>query len=258
VFGNVVCFAELNRELGPDQPFYGLQSVGLDGSEPPLQSIEDMAELYIDEICSVQPCGPYVLSGACFGATVAYEMARQLLAAGEEVAFVGLLDPTRREANDRCGYQLFSARALRRATALKHLVSTRWHLYLREISQAKGKGRTEFLTRKLRSLAGLVTEPNRVKAVQRELNQIEVYRANVAALNRYERKPLTGKLRAVEIFHTARHSSSQWKILWSGSTVRHLMPGKDSGDLLTGSNVKTLAPLLAERLSQSLERKTAK
>ena len=83
-----------------EQPFYGLQSVGLDGAQPPLDTIELMAEPYLSEIRKIQARGPYALIGACFGATVAYEMTRQFLAAGEEVAFLGLLDPTPRGGKD--------------------------------------------------------------------------------------------------------------------------------------------------------------
>ena len=42
-----------------------------------------------------------LLLGPVFGATVAYEMTRQFLESGEEVAFLGFLDPTRREGNNR-------------------------------------------------------------------------------------------------------------------------------------------------------------
>lgn len=43
-------------------------------------------------IRGAQPSGPYRLVGHCFGGVIAYEMARQLLAAGEEVLFLGMLD----------------------------------------------------------------------------------------------------------------------------------------------------------------------
>ena len=36
VYGNVIGYAELAHALGPDQPLYGLQAVGLDGAEPPV------------------------------------------------------------------------------------------------------------------------------------------------------------------------------------------------------------------------------
>jgi aspartate racemase len=257
VFGNVVGFAELCRELGPGQPFYGLQSVGLDGSEPPLSSIEEMAVLYISEICAVQPHGPYTLLGACFGATVAYEMAHQFLDEGEEVAFLGLLDPTPREGNDLRDPRSARLRAIGRAAALASWVLGRLYLYEEEARHLSGSQRLRFLLRKFISLTGIVKNPNRLKAARRELIQLEVYRANLAALDRYQRKPLSGRLGAVEVFHTARLSRRtgkdplNWDILWKGSTARHLLPGKDSGDLLTGGNVKILAALLAQRLAES-------
>jgi amino acid adenylation domain-containing protein len=90
--GNVLIYRELAKHLGPDQPFYGLQSQGLDGSSPLLQTIEEMAALYVKEIRGVQPHGPYLLGGYCLGGAVAYEAAQQLHAEGEEVALLALLD----------------------------------------------------------------------------------------------------------------------------------------------------------------------
>jgi len=86
-WGNVLFYRELAQRLGPEQPVYALQSVGLDGSEP-LETVEAMAARYIEEIRSVQPFGPYILGGYCVGAYVALEMACRLEEAGEEVAFV--------------------------------------------------------------------------------------------------------------------------------------------------------------------------
>jgi thioesterase domain-containing protein len=51
-----------------------------------------MAELYVKEIQTVQPVGPYLLGGYCMGGTIAIEMARQLREQGQEVAFVGALE----------------------------------------------------------------------------------------------------------------------------------------------------------------------
>lgn len=93
IHGNVVGQAELARRLGPDQPYYGLQAVGLSGEVPPLLTVEEMARHYLAEMRTVQPKGPYRLGGMCFGGMVAYEMARQLAAAGGEVELLALLDP---------------------------------------------------------------------------------------------------------------------------------------------------------------------
>jgi phthiocerol/phenolphthiocerol synthesis type-I polyketide synthase E len=90
--GNVLIYRDLSRHLGLDQPFYGLQAQGLDGSRAPLTTIEEMAALYVKEIRKTQPHGPYFLGGYCGGGTIAYEAAQQLQGDGERVALLALFD----------------------------------------------------------------------------------------------------------------------------------------------------------------------
>jgi thioesterase domain-containing protein len=90
--GDVISFADLARHLGPDQPFYGLQAQGLDGKQPLHIQIGDMAAHYIKELRTLQPQGPYLLGGMCFGGMVAFEMAQQIQADSEDVALLSLLD----------------------------------------------------------------------------------------------------------------------------------------------------------------------
>ncbi len=90
--GNVLIYRDLSRHLGSDQPFYGLQSQGLDGRCPPLTRIEDMAAQYMKEIRTVQPHGPYFLGGYCLGGAIAFEVAQQLRAKGEHIALLALFD----------------------------------------------------------------------------------------------------------------------------------------------------------------------
>jgi len=92
VAGVVFPYYELARLLGKEQPFYGLQSVGIEEDEQPLTRIEDMARHYIEAMRVVQPEGPYHLGGWSFGALVAFEIAQQLQQAGQEVARLVLLD----------------------------------------------------------------------------------------------------------------------------------------------------------------------
>ncbi len=102
--GQVLNFRALARHLGPDQPFYGIQSVGLDGAETPLARIEDMAARYIAEMRMVQPAGPYHLGGYSMGGLIAYEMAQQLRAAGETVGLLALLDTYQYHGRHRLGH----------------------------------------------------------------------------------------------------------------------------------------------------------
>lgn len=90
--GNVLIYRDLSKRLGSDQPFYGLQAQGLDGSLPPLTTIEEMATLYVKQIRKVQPHGPYFLGGYCGGGTIAYEAAQQLHSEGERVALLAMFD----------------------------------------------------------------------------------------------------------------------------------------------------------------------
>lgn len=92
VGGNVINYRRLTERLPADIPVYGLQAVGLDGTTPPLASIEAMAQRYIDEILTVQPAGPYRLGGGSMGGVIAFEVACQLLARGQSIASLLMLD----------------------------------------------------------------------------------------------------------------------------------------------------------------------
>lgn len=92
VGGNVLCYVELARTLGPERPFYGIVAPGLQGERQPCTSIEQMAALYIEAMRERQPHGPYLLGGWSMGGCIAFEMANQLVAMGEEVALLALFD----------------------------------------------------------------------------------------------------------------------------------------------------------------------
>ena len=90
--GGVLFYHKLWERLGPEQPMYVLEPVGMDGVTKPLKSVPAMAARYVSELREVQPSGPYQLVGFCFGGAVALEMAGLLEAAGEEVALVAVID----------------------------------------------------------------------------------------------------------------------------------------------------------------------
>ncbi|MCS0710057.1 non-ribosomal peptide synthetase [Massilia aurea] len=90
--GTVTYVSELGQLLDMDMPVYGLRAAGLEEGEVPRTSVEAMADDYLAEMRQVQPVGPYFLGGYSFGGLVAYEIANRLIAAGESVAFLGLID----------------------------------------------------------------------------------------------------------------------------------------------------------------------
>ncbi len=90
--GSVLYYYPLAHRLGPDQPFYGLQSKGINGDCVPYTHVQDMARHYIEAIRSIQPEGPYWLGGHCFGGIVAFEIAQQLAHEGQAIALLAVLD----------------------------------------------------------------------------------------------------------------------------------------------------------------------
>jgi amino acid adenylation domain-containing protein len=86
--GGTLYLGPLASHLGSDQPFYAIESEGLDGAAMRYRTLEEMASYYISEIRRIQPHGPYFLGGYCLGGIIAFEMAHQLLRIGEQVAIV--------------------------------------------------------------------------------------------------------------------------------------------------------------------------
>jgi thioesterase domain-containing protein/acyl carrier protein len=89
---NVLIYRQLALKLDADQPVYGLQARGLDGSQPLHQHFESIAADYLREIQTIQPEGPYMLAGLSNGGTLAFEIAQQLHAQGQKVILLALFD----------------------------------------------------------------------------------------------------------------------------------------------------------------------
>lgn len=87
-------YRPMARYFDPEQPMYGLTTEisTLDQKEAPANRVEDLAEFYVKEMQTLQPQGPYLLTGVSFGGEVAFEMAQILMAQGEKVALLALLD----------------------------------------------------------------------------------------------------------------------------------------------------------------------
>jgi hypothetical protein len=89
--GGFFCF-EMARALGPGRPFYAVEPYRLEGLPVP-PAFHAIAAAHLKSLRAVAPEGPYNLGGWCNGALLAYEMARQLRAQGQEVRELVLMDP---------------------------------------------------------------------------------------------------------------------------------------------------------------------
>jgi amino acid adenylation domain-containing protein len=221
VGGNVLCYAGLARQLG--QPVYGLQVP--DGEAP--ETLEEMAARYIEAIRAVRPSGPWRLGGWSMGGVVAFEMARQLAEAGEEVSLLALIDAFPRgispaadggveEADDREIAALF-------VRDLEGLLGVPLPLSLEELS---GLAPEEALRKVLAEVRRSGLQPPDLG--EAELWALfETFRANARLLWRHEPRPYPGRavlFRAAE-WAAASDPSLGWSRLALGGVESFELPG---------------------------------
>ncbi len=90
--GSPLCYLDFVTALDLDRPVWGLRCPGLEAGEARPGTVAALGAVFVEAIRSVQPRGPYHLAGWSFGGLPAIEVAARLTAAGETVAFLGLLD----------------------------------------------------------------------------------------------------------------------------------------------------------------------
>jgi amino acid adenylation domain-containing protein len=88
--GELLGYRELSRASRAPVRLLG---IGWRGAPPAFgSSLGEIARIHVEQLCTIQPDGPYMLAGWSFGGVLAYEMAQQLVATGAAVDFLGLLD----------------------------------------------------------------------------------------------------------------------------------------------------------------------
>jgi len=88
---HLLLFRGLADELGSDQPVYGIQLAAPTSKVGEL-TLQAIAARNVEEICALDPVGPYYLAGHSLGGLLAYEIAAQLLRKGKEIGLLALLD----------------------------------------------------------------------------------------------------------------------------------------------------------------------
>jgi thioesterase domain-containing protein/acyl carrier protein len=256
--GSPLCYLNLSRSLGEDQPFYGFQSPGFQDERPPLDRLEAMASHYIDIMRDVQPTGPYLIGGWSFGAMVAYEMARLLEARGEKVGMVALLDSSVGNPKGSGSGQLTSWNPLAFLPAWKALAVSVDPLTLTNYEDLASIGRMfgfrlpEKLSLNRQDLVPQLKSFR--EAFQQMPNLLPVYKANIVSSLRYQPEPYPGQ---VTLFKTAPNAFSRFQGPMVESLQRLARGGVEVVDipgnhmtLLDRENVPRLAQLLREALQR--------
>jgi amino acid adenylation domain-containing protein len=238
--GNVLCYSDLARFMVPEQPFYGLQSRGLDGTEKPLTRIEDIAAAFLGEIREAQPEGPYNLVGMCIGGVVAYEMAQQLLAAGQEVGLLILLETWPPMGSSR---RLLQSRA--RLLTILRLIRSRFRLYAEALARLDARQRLKYLLGRLRMVSEMIAQRDVFRGDRSQFYLDVVTQANLVAYQQYEPRIYSG--RAVFFRAEGRRVSADddhrlaWRQLITGGLEIHTVPGDDAAFMVAEPHVQVLA-----------------
>jgi thioesterase domain-containing protein/acyl carrier protein len=246
--GNVLGYADFVRFLGPDQPVYVLQYAGVEGRGRPLERIEAIAEHFIREIRKVQPQGPYWLAGFCVGGVIAFEMAQQLVACGEEVPLVALVEtwhpssiPPLRSTPVALRPFLFVVRGVgRHLGAMLRLPPRRAFRYFREKSAIINK----------MMFHRDIYRGDRYKRYSKPLVE-----ANYRAGSHYVPAPFAGRLLLLHAGNRDIGSDTDTRLVWRdlalGGCVVVRTAAASIPDLLKKPHVKALADGLAEQLRES-------
>jgi thioesterase domain-containing protein len=99
--GETMLYLSLARRLPDDLAVFGIEPRRIARVPLAHARIEDMAASYIQAVRKIQPHGPYRLGGLCAGGVIAYEMASQLVHAGESLELVALLDAAAPNGRER-------------------------------------------------------------------------------------------------------------------------------------------------------------
>lgn len=234
-------FQGLLKYISQDQPVYVLESIGLDGKEPPHDDLRKMAAFYVNEIQSLQSEGPYLIAGRCFGGRVAYEVAQQLINAGQKVGLLAIFDT----------WPPFDAPPpvfIREKRNIKKIASL-LALHLR--------------TGKLWTVTKNYTSNKLLKAtwkIRKKLEYLlsdskkrlydEIMLIHFKAQDRYVATKYPGKITLIECGTFHAENREKWKNLAEGGLESYLIPGTDHRTIMNEPHVR----LFAEKLNYVLEK----
>jgi thioesterase domain-containing protein len=245
VGGDAVSYGEFSRAMGTDRPIYVLRSVGLDAEAEPLDRVEAIAATFVKEIRRVQPDGPYRIAGVCIGGFVAYEIAQQLLAAGQETAPLVLVD-TWLAAPVVAARRLFGHRVQFVRGALVRHTRAFWRRSFME--------NLRYIRRMSRVIREVAVTRDVYRGDQRSNFGGLVALRNRVAASRYIPRPYPGAVALIfarEDLPTPDDPRLKWKALaLGGATLQHI-PAKDSGFLLRAPHVQRFAGAMREQLERT-------
>jgi thioesterase domain-containing protein/acyl carrier protein len=233
--GTVLWYRHLADALPDDVPTVGVQARGLDPARAPDPSIESMSAHYVADVLAEYDPAEVVLAGYSLGGLVAYEMARQLAAAGTPPAGVALLDAPISEQPEE---------PLTRARLLWSLVGNALGLDVdvETLAALPAEERTDRILR-------LATEHGKLPpgfGTDRLARLIDIYPINSEAARLYRPQPYPGVVDLIRPMdgRTDDESLTIWTRV-SGAVRVHDVPGNHF-NLVAEDNVEHVAAVFRE------------
>jgi aspartate racemase len=238
---SLLFYRRLATLLGTDQPFYALQSPLVSQAQARQASLEELASIYIKELQTFFPEGPYLLGGASLGGLIALEMSQQLYAQGKKPGLLILFDTLVPGSHQR--------------VPVKDQVSCHWRnfrkfgaVYLFERAASKSEYCWSRLLRRAQAL-GCSCYQRVGWSLPAGLHNSQVEEAHRRALERYTVQFYPGKvtlMRAADVPETVGtrlNLTLGWETLAGGGLEIHDVPGGHNS-MFEEPNVRTLAEQL--------------
>jgi amino acid adenylation domain-containing protein len=224
----LIVYAGLTRYLDRQRPFYGLRIRGVDDLVEPHKTVEAMAVEYVAEIRKVQAHGPYFIGGSCLGGIVALEIAQQLVANGEKVESLILID----------------SNFLSWSSFLRYRIWRVWHLEILPLMRGLRQKETKFWN----VLKGQIVSRTSPSPEQKEgREKVRIGLTYLQRVRRYKPKPYHGPITHIVCERGAHGLNSVWYDVARASLDIQYVPGDHY------THLRKYAAVTAARLNACLK-----
>ncbi|HEX7180880.1 MAG TPA: amino acid adenylation domain-containing protein [Thermoanaerobaculia bacterium] len=248
VGGSALCYSRLATLLESNRPVYGLQALGFRPGEEPQETIEEMADWYLEQARRVAPEGPYHLGGWSLGGVIAFEMARRLAREGVRVETVALFDavPPTELPPDRYD-EVSILRGL--AWELGNLAGRDLRVTAEELRGVEGEEGVRYLLRRAQEAGALPAG----FGIDQAVRMWRIVCANARALKSYQPGLYPGRVLlfvANESSRSGLPSDLGWGRLTAGGVDKVMLDARHS-TVLHGSALQTIVEFLQRHFEEA-------
>ncbi len=248
--GNVLCYQALSKKV--QSPFFAMEAPGLHKNTQPLTSIEALATHYINAIRDHQNHQEIHLAGWSMGGLIAYEMAQQLKAGGNNVGSLTLIDTDAPQPFLQ-GEAFQSEQKTTNKTILlrdfKHVFGIDITVDIDTLQSMDSTASVEYI---LQNYTGTEANPNGIRTGDMR-RLIQVYLTNFEAMHRYRGKPYNSLVTLISA-NNRIDSNAPLDRGWHSLTSKNLKVRKVPGDhyqIIQEKEVAHIADILNEILTSS-------